>query len=165
MGYYSVKEVAEMLSVNDETVRRWIRDDKLEAQRGSGRQGSKITSEALKNFLEQNKGLNTTLAATTLGLGAGATAGLASLAAIASPLSAVGIAGAIAGVSSWLSILKNKDKDKKTIKLELLEKAMELENLAMQLKNDIAIKQNELELVEKQLVKLNEITCNFDENS
>lgn len=43
--YYSVKEIAELLSVNEETVRRWIRDEKLDAERGSGRQEVKTTLE------------------------------------------------------------------------------------------------------------------------
>ena len=62
----------------------------------------------------------------------------------------------IAGVS-WLSILKNKNKDKKTIRLELMEKEIELEGIAMNLKNEIASKQNELELIENQITKLKEI--------
>ena len=152
MEYYSVKEIAKLLSVNEETVRRWIRGEKLEAERGSGRQGSKVTSESLAKFLYENKGLMTTIAASTLGLSTlGAVGGV--IGTLASPLAA----GVLAGVS-WLSILKGKDKDKKTIKLELMEKEIELENIAMRLKNDIALKQNELELIESQIMKLNEIT-------
>ena len=138
--YYSVKEIAELLSVNEETVRRWIRDEKLDAERGSGRQGSKVTSEALVKFLEDNKGLMTTVAASTLGMSAGRAASIAAIAAFASPVAAVGVVSALAG-ASWLSILKNKDKDKKTIRIELMEKELELENVVMSLKNEIAIKQ------------------------
>lgn len=159
--YYSVKEIAELLSVNEETVRRWIRDEKLDAERGSGRQGSKVTSEALVKFLEENKGLMTTVAASTLGLSTSGVLGAAIggvIGTLASPLAVGVIAGA-----SWLSILKGKDKDKKTIKLELMEKEMELENLAMRLKNEIALKQNELEVVERQIMKLNEITNELNE--
>lgn len=161
MEYYSVKEIAELLSVNDETVRRWIRDEKLEAERGSGRQGSKITSEALTKFLGENKGLMTTIAASTLRLstsGAVASAIGGAIGVFATPLAAGVIAGA-----SWISILKGKGKDKKTIKLELMEKELELESLAMRLKNEIAQKQNELELVERQIIKLNEITVELNE--
>lgn len=151
MEYYSVKDIADLLSVNEETVRRWIRDNKLDAERGSGRQGSKITSEALIKFLDENKGLMTSLAASTLGITSTAI-GASILGAIASPITA----GVIAGVS-WLSILKNKNKDKKTIRLELMEKEIELEGIAMNLKNEIANKQNELELIENQIMKLKEI--------
>lgn len=61
MEYYSVKEIAELLSVNKEIVRRWIRDEKLEWERCSGRQGNKVTSEALIKFLDKNKRLMTTI--------------------------------------------------------------------------------------------------------
>lgn len=139
MEIFNVKDVAELLSVNEETVRRWIREDKLKAERGSGRQGSKVSSEYLREFLAKNKNLTTTLAASTLGI-----------AAVTSTIaSAIGM--------SWLSVLKSKEKDKKEIKVELLEKELELENIAMQLKTEIARKQNELELVENQISKLNRI--------
>ena len=153
MEYYSVKDIAELLSVNVETVRRWIREDKLKAERGSGRQGSKVTSEALKEFLEGNKGLITSIASSTLGITSTTLLGAAGImAGIVSPLSAVTIAG-----MSWLSILKLKGKDKKEIRVQLLEKELELENLAMNLKNEIASRQNELELIENQIAKLKEI--------
>lgn len=44
---YSVAEVAKMLDANEETVRRWIRDGKLPAERRRGRKGSAITLEAV----------------------------------------------------------------------------------------------------------------------
>lgn len=157
MEYYSVKEIAELLSVNEETVRRWIRVEKLEAERGSGRQGSKVTSEALTKFLEENKGSMTSLAATTLGLNASKVAGAAILGtAFGGPLTAVGI---IAGA---FAIIKSKDKDKRTKRLELMEKKIELNNIAVGLKNEIAVKQNELENIEKQLMDLKEITSELD---
>lgn len=141
MEYYTVKEIAELLSVNEETVRRWIRENKLSAERGSGRQGSKVTDEALRDFLKGNKGLVTSVAATTLpGLISGLTA----------------FSTAINGLS-WLSILKSKDKDQTDIKVELMEKEFELENLAMNLKTEISSKQHELELVENQITKIKKI--------
>ena len=52
---YNVAEVAKMLSVDPETVRRWIRTKKLIAQTPSSRrEGNIITEEALRNFLEDN---------------------------------------------------------------------------------------------------------------
>ena len=52
MKTYSVKQVAEMLNVNEETVRRWIRSGRLSAIQQSRRSGSVITEEGLKSFLE-----------------------------------------------------------------------------------------------------------------
>lgn len=42
MKSYTVKDVAEMLQVNPETVRRWIRDNKLRAEKTSNKGGNKI---------------------------------------------------------------------------------------------------------------------------
>lgn len=162
MEFYTVKEIAEMLSVNEETVRRWIRENKLDAERGIGRQGSKVSSESLKKFLDENKGLITGTAASVLGLSAVATLGTGVLGAVAGAAVAGGLLAPISSVASvigmsWLGILKAKDKDKKQIKVELMEKELELEQLAMQLKNEIASKKHELELVESQIAKLKEI--------
>lgn len=52
--HYSVKDIAKILSVNPETVRRWVRDGKIKAEPiGTNRKkGFKITKEELKNFLD-----------------------------------------------------------------------------------------------------------------
>lgn len=149
MEFYTVKQIANMFSVNEETVRRWIRDNKLNAERGVGRQGSKVSTEALNIFLDENKGLITSAAASTLGIGKVGTS-------LGGILSAIPIVSSII-YTSWMEILKAKDKNKIVIKLELMEKEIELEQLAMQLKNDISSKEHELELVESQITKLKEI--------
>lgn len=53
--FYSVKEVAKMLSVNIETVRRWIRRNELRADEIGGNIGYRITSEQLNDFLKIHK--------------------------------------------------------------------------------------------------------------
>lgn len=157
MEFYSVKEIAELLSVNDETVRRWIRDEKLLAERGNGRQGSKVTSEALSKFLNENKGLMTTIAASTLGISSTSAVLGGAISALTAPFTI----GILAGIS-WISILKDSEKDRKTVRIEILEKEIELENYALKLKNEIALKQNELEMIEKQIGKLHEIKNELD---
>lgn len=52
MKTYSVKQVAEMLGTNQETVRRWIRDHKLEAALVSRKDGRIITDDELQRFLK-----------------------------------------------------------------------------------------------------------------
>lgn len=52
MKSYTVKEVAEMLHVNPETVRRWIRDKKLDAVKTSNKGGNKILESELRTFLK-----------------------------------------------------------------------------------------------------------------
>ena len=63
MKKYSVNEVAKMLGKNPETVRRWIRDGKLEAHLPSKKQGHVITEQMLDTFLanspQYTKNINT----------------------------------------------------------------------------------------------------------
>ncbi len=167
MDYYSVQEVAGMLSVNEETVRRWIREGKIEAERGIGRQGSKITSAALMKFLEINKGLITTLAASILGLSPTSIGG----GVIGEPTDVVmsshprkktkipkkSLSKILPPEAKNYHYFGSKVKDKAKIELEILQKQFDLENVALRLKNDILLKQNELKLVEEQLIKLQEI--------
>lgn len=48
----TVAEVAEQLSVTEETVRRWLRDGKLEGIRLSRRAGWRIRQESVNVMLE-----------------------------------------------------------------------------------------------------------------
>lgn len=151
MEFYTVKDIANMLSVNEETVRRWIREGKLEAERGSGRQGSKISDTALKSFLEGNKGLITSTAATTLGIGA-LTGIISPIAGFATPL----IGGALLGVNI-MKKLKSQKHDNKSINLDLLEEEFELEKKKAQLSIEISRLQNEVNLIESQINKIKQL--------
>ena len=51
MKNYSVKEIAEMLGTNPETVRRWIRDDKLKAVQLSRKEGNVVSEAELERFV------------------------------------------------------------------------------------------------------------------
>lgn len=51
MKTYSVKQIADMLETNPETVRRWIRDKKLKAVQVSRKEGNIITEDELERFL------------------------------------------------------------------------------------------------------------------
>ena len=52
MKTYSVKQIAEMLGTNPETVRRWIRDGKLTAVQVSRKDGNIVTENDLNSFLQ-----------------------------------------------------------------------------------------------------------------
>lgn len=54
MKTYSVKEIAEMMNTNPETVRRWIRSGKLKAVQTSRKEGNQVSPEELEDFLERN---------------------------------------------------------------------------------------------------------------
>ena len=73
MKTYTVKEIAELLGTNPETVRRWIRDGKLQAEANSKKKGENkvILEGALNAFLKASPKYAATLAAPlTLGVGA-----------------------------------------------------------------------------------------------
>ena len=54
MYYYKVKDVADLLLVNEETVRKWIKENRLSAiASGSKKNGYIITDIHLKEFLEK----------------------------------------------------------------------------------------------------------------
>lgn len=63
MRMYTVSELAKKLNVNEETIRRWRIHGRngvhLECIIGIGKQGHRITSDALKKFFEMNPGLCT----------------------------------------------------------------------------------------------------------
>ena len=54
MKSYNVKEIAEMLNTNPETVRRWIRDKKLDATIVSKKGGHIVYEAALRGFLHSS---------------------------------------------------------------------------------------------------------------
>ena len=54
MKSYSVKEIAEILNTNPETVRRWIRNKKLKATISSKKEGHIIYESALQEFLKSS---------------------------------------------------------------------------------------------------------------
>lgn len=69
MKTYTVKQIAEMLDTNPETVRRWIRDKKLNAVQSSRKDGNIITEEELQHFLKKSPKY-------ALRIGAGAAVGM-----------------------------------------------------------------------------------------
>lgn len=82
MKEYSVKDIADLLGTNQETVRRWIRSGKLKAVDNSGKKGENkvVLDSALDAFLKETPkyaAVASTLAGTfSIGLGA-ATFGIA----------------------------------------------------------------------------------------
>lgn len=71
MDTYSVKEIADMLNTNPETVRRWIRSGKLEAIQKSRKGGNIVTKSMLDAFLKNSPkyaGIATGLLSSPVGL-------------------------------------------------------------------------------------------------
>lgn len=51
MKSFSVKQIADILGKNPETIRRWIRDGKLIAKQSSRKNGSVIAEDSFRSFL------------------------------------------------------------------------------------------------------------------
>lgn len=54
MKNYTVPQIADLLKINPETVRRWIQDDKLIGYKSSNKTGFLISEQDLKDFLKSN---------------------------------------------------------------------------------------------------------------
>lgn len=82
MKTYSVKEIANLLDTNPETVRRWIRDGKLQAVENSRKKGeNKVILESALNAFLNTSPKYAAVVAGSLSLGAGvATLGVAGVA-------------------------------------------------------------------------------------
>lgn len=71
MDTYSVKEIADMLNTNPETVRRWIRSGKLKSIQESRKGGNVVTKSMLDAFLKTSPkyaSIATGLLASSVGL-------------------------------------------------------------------------------------------------
>jgi uncharacterized protein YjcR len=51
---YNVKQIADMLNTQPETVRRWIRSGKLYAEKASRKEGNVVTENDLNEFLKSS---------------------------------------------------------------------------------------------------------------
>lgn len=66
MKTYNVKEIAEILKTNPETVRRWIRSGKLGTTKISNKTGNVISEEALNKFIKNTPKYATHLASSVV---------------------------------------------------------------------------------------------------
>ena len=105
MRTYTVNDVAQMLDVDQETVRRWIRKGKLETEGGETSQGvpKKVTEESLVTFASSNKKYSERLAG-AIGTAASAAIAVAGTAGIATSSAALAGAAATAATAPFLGI-------------------------------------------------------------
>ena len=75
MNEYTVREISELLSTSEDTVRRWIREGKLKSTITSKKTGHRVTEENLEEF----RRLYPKLFAGTAGASIGASVGLGML--------------------------------------------------------------------------------------
>ena len=129
MEVYTVKQVANMLQINPETIRRWIRQKKLVAIQDSRKDGNVITQDSLNAFLK------------SMPKYAGVVAGIAGLG-IVSPLGLPLLTGSIVG-----AFTKNNNEgiDNSLVFAEDLEKY---------LKSEIEIHESNIKIKEKNIEQL-----------
>ena len=132
MEEYTVNEIAELLNTNPETVRRWIRNNKLHATQNSKHEGNVISKESLDNFLKKNSKYGAVATSTAL-------------------LAFLGAPGLIAGSSTIAAtVLLDKMKDAKKGDIEIPPEYVPL--IKKELKaceRDISTMQAEIKKLEK----------------
>lgn len=154
MTNYSVKQIAEMLHTNPETVRRWIRAGKLQSVQESKKEGNVISEEALRTFLE---GAPKYAAAFAMAAGA-ASVGVMSM------LPGMGLSiGLVAGIAAGASRKKSiSEQDAKEISIQLRAKCVtELDHKRSELKrleSEIEEKKRQMQELEDLLSKLEEMS-------
>jgi excisionase family DNA binding protein len=97
MKTYSVKQIAKMLGTNPETVRRWIRDDKMKAVQVSRKDGNIVTEAELERFIKATPKYFSKL---TAGVGLTAMAPVVGIGALASGIVASALLGYFDGKNS-----------------------------------------------------------------
>lgn len=147
MEFYNIKDVAQILSVDEETIRRWIRNGKLKAEKLGGRIGYRINGDELNQFLKANKGW--------LGISQDSEIDDANLSQIASPtisnLTSLNLSHILE------SLLSSEEFNSKNIKIELIKKEYELECSKANLTAELERVKGKLALVEFELKTLAQI--------
>lgn len=153
MNYFSVKDVASLLSLNEETIRRWIRDGKLDADEIGGRVGYRVSEESLKSCLKREKGLLSLLSDTLL-----------STLNLSNTLGSAFQQEQNSFSSSMNNTIQEQLKDdsiiqpsEKLSEVDLIEKELILKKKKLLLKNELVRIQNEMEMVDYELEALNKI--------
>jgi Putative ATPase subunit of terminase (gpP-like). len=100
---YTVKQIADMLNTDPETVRRWIRKGKLHAEKTSRKEGNIVTVADLNKFLKSSPKY--------AGMAAGAM-----VAGVTAPIAAIPLVGGIA--ATYLTAIKKQEEGEKTISRE-----------------------------------------------
>ena len=145
MKTYSVKQISELLDTNPETVRRWIRDGKLNAIQSSRKNGNVVDEAELKRFMSSIP----KYASIPIGVASMAAAPMLAPVAIPSLL----VNGIVAAVTT-----KNASKSKKeNISEQILSAIQNLEKSMQRKEEMIRQLQEDLEIERGQLAQLKEL--------
>ncbi len=107
MKTYTVSDVAQMLDVDQETVRRWIRKGKLETEGKETLQGvpKKVTEESLVTFASSNKKYGDRIARSLGAAAASAAMAVAGAAGVSAPSTAIAAVTATAAATPLLGVV------------------------------------------------------------
>ncbi len=151
--FYTVKDISSMLKVSEETVRRWIRDGKLEASRGIGKQGNKISEEQLHTFVANNASVTQKNSLSFDSKTAAVTGALLGLG--ISPITSAPLGAAAFLSSKILNSYKKTEDSVEDSPNNTTDEIKKLKMNAAQVKLEIAKKQNELKKLESELEYIN----------
>lgn len=126
MKTYSVKQIAELLNTNPETVRRWIRDGKLKAEQASRKDGNTVTEDELVKFIKENPKYSSFLTAISGGIignvvASSVTKTLLATAAIHIPGLGIPIAASLLGGTAAAFLMKKNSSGDKISDQEVIE--------------------------------------------
>ena len=159
MKSFSVEQIAELLNTNPETVRRWIRNDKLHATKSSNKSGWVVSEEELTSFIGKSKkysGIATSIVALSSAAGA---IGLLPLAGVSGALAAgTAIASIISAASNGKKI---EGVDKKALSA-IIESSIIAHRVVIDQKNgEIESLEEKIQALKKEIEKEEEIIDNL----
>lgn len=160
MTTYSVKEIADLLGTSQETVRRWIRDGKLQAVDDTKRKGENkvILEDALRSFLKTSPKYAGVIAG-TLSVGGGVGAAALGLMGVSNALLAIkkaevqALSQARIDADSVYAFLATKISEERSKLEKMLDEQKELDQ-KIQIQTDV------LNQLVDNLKKLNGVTVN-----
>ena len=149
MASYTVKQIADMLNTNEETVRRWIRSGKLDATWVSKKSGNVISSAALNKFIKETPKY----------------AGALTAALVTSPIAmSVVVGGLLGGMIAFMDGKKNSSVSSADVKAFLKKKIASYEKSLKSKKAELAKLQSEIDSEQQELEKYTYALENLDLN-
>ena len=142
MTYYSVAEIAEALGTNQGTVRRWIRSGALGAEKGSLREGNKVSEDNIRSFFDKHpKYARQALKSSLLGRIAGASLGRALIQSAIDDIGSLKVSEMDGWLASAKETLAVKEQEAAELKQEIEKlrrniKVIEAMKVAMNMKED-----------------------------
>ena len=159
MEFLTTKEIAEKLNVNEETVRRWIRDRKLNAEDLGKGYGYRVSLTELERFLTVSKGWTKAISSSMTSSAIGAAVG--SLIPGFGTIVGTALGFAVGNLFERTMEVLHEDKldslKVEKIRFELMGKKLALEKEILELEAKISSHQHEVSLLKHELKTLNEL--------